>query len=140
MGENLRTYKLSDNISVELPSGTEIVTLGARSGSKAGWWHYADVLAAGKPFRTSGSLCGGPVSYRQDIGRLDTSWRESLHSADYVVWSYWTPIAWRTPDGWVIPAAGTFGSGVESSTTVAQINKIRTAVGSFTEYRERVDG
>lgn len=36
-------------------------------------------------------------------GRLDYSYRESVKRADYVVYSYSTPIAWHTPEGWVMP-------------------------------------
>lgn len=134
----LREYRMNGSKTVFLPYGTTIVTLGARSGEKSGWQHYAATLDAGLPFRTSGDLCGAPVRPgTTDPGRLDTEWRASLDRADYIVWSWWTPIAWRIPgEGWVIPAAGTFGANVESTTTVRHLNKIRSAVGSFGEYRD----
>lgn len=134
----LREFRMNGSMSVFLPEGTTIVTLGARSGDKSGWEHYARTLDAGLPFRTSGDFCGAPVRPgTTDIGRLDTEWRASVDRADYIVWSWWTPIAWRIPgEGWVIPAAGTFGQNVETMSTVRHINKIRTAVGSLGGYRE----
>ncbi|MFE0472600.1 hypothetical protein ACFW2V_13395 [Streptomyces sp. NPDC058947] len=134
----LREYRMNGSKTVFLPEGTTIVALGARSGDKSGWEDYARTLEAGIAFRTSGDFCGAPVQPgATDLGRLDTEWRASLERADYVVWSWWTPIAWRIPgEGWVIPAAGTFGQDVETRSTVRHINKIRTAVRSFAEYRE----
>ena len=43
-------------------------------------------------------------------GRLPTAWRDLFYAAEdegrleYIVYSYWTPIAWHTKDeGWVVP-------------------------------------
>lgn len=104
----------------------------------ASWQAYARVLEAGEQFDAGPNLRGhkgGPGQF----GRLDSSWHESVGRADYVVCSYMTPVAWRVPgEGWIIPARGTVGYGAESQTTVTHMNKIRTAVGSFAEYRETV--
>lgn len=137
----VRKYKLSDYITVTLPGESKIEKLGVKSGARSHWQDYADVLRARVPFRTSGSLCGAPVKPDElrDGGRLDCKWLADMRRADYVVWSYGTPIAWHIlGEGWVIPARGTAGDGVESVTTTAQMNKIRVAVGSFDRYRDTV--
>lgn len=137
--ETLREYKMNGSKRVLLPR-TPIVALGAR-GANSAPQKYAQVLENGDPFRTSGDFCGAPVrpGYT-DRGRLDESWEGSLSRADYIVWSWWTPIAWRVGDaGWVVPAAGTFGQDVESQTTKMHIKKIRTALALFTEYRSTPD-
>lgn len=36
-------------------------------------------------------------------GRLSGKHSETLSQADYIVFSYATPIAWHLPDGWVVP-------------------------------------
>lgn len=37
-------------------------------------------------------------------GRLPIEYRDSVKTADYVVYSFSTPIAWHTPDGeWHVP-------------------------------------
>lgn len=70
------------------------------------WMDYATVLANREPFKTGGALSG--ESYEGGTppwgwGRLDYDYRESVKQADYVVWSYSTPIAWHGPDGWHMP-------------------------------------
>lgn len=134
----LREYRMNGSMTAFLPRETTIVVLGSRSGDRSGWQHYAQTLESGLPFRTSGDLCGAPVRPgTADLGRLDEAWGVSVRRADYVVWSWWTPIAWRIPgEGWVIPAKGAAGQGVETATTVRHMSKIRTAVGSFCQYRE----
>lgn len=98
-------------------------------GANSSFQDYARVLNAGKAFETSGSLGGGAVNNGvsgSSAGRLDPKWHPSVGRADYVVWSYGTPIAWRIPgEGWVIP------EDTYSVTTSKQQGKIRAAVGSF---------
>lgn len=69
-----------------------------------------------KPFKTGGSWSGSSVDGLSGLGQLATSsqgsvWTEALRPVmvhvDYVVWSYWTPIAFHVRKGdldfWVIP-------------------------------------
>src|SRR5687768_6782689 len=76
-------------------------------GENSSFHDYARVLEAGEPFKTSGSLSGEPVNggpSGMGAGRLDPKWYPSIGRADYVVWSYGTPIAWRIPgEGWTVP-------------------------------------
>ena len=134
-----REYKLNGSVTVTLPHGTEFAKLGARHGENSSFRDYADVLESRKPFRTSGSLAGAPVEpcAWRDCGRLSDKWRESVRAASYIVWSWWTPVAWYVPEcGWVIPAHGTAGQGVESTSTVQHMNKIRMAVTVFGGYSD----
>lgn len=114
------------------------IKLGAGYGKNSAWWDYAAVLEAGEEFTTSGALEGGPCPGGVEAwsrGRLAAEWYESVARADYVVWSYATPIAWRIPgEGWVIPDDG------YSVTTTRHQNKIRTAVGSFCPDYRRTAG
>lgn len=106
----------------------------------ARWEAYARVLDAGDEFTTSGHLKGQPGAPGA-FGRLDVRWHAEVREADYAVYSYQTPIAWRIPgEGWVIPARGTLGYGAESNTTVTGMNKIRTACQSLGGYRETPRG
>jgi hypothetical protein len=50
---------------------------------------------------TPGQTWPNPLRY---VGYLPKGFHESLSRADYVVYSYFTPIGWHVPDhGWVIP-------------------------------------
>jgi hypothetical protein len=106
------------------------IRLGAKHGKNSSWQEYARVLDNGDEFTTSGAMEGVKNPSPNDYGRLSQEWRKSFGGADYAVFSYATPIAWRTAGRWVIPADG------YSTTTTAHQNKIRTAVGSFTEYTD----
>src|ERR1022692_987307 len=69
---------------------------------KTGWWVYRDILARREAFTTHGALEGVPgpaVSF----GRLPYEWLSSARNADYVVYSYSTPIAWHVYGGWMVP-------------------------------------
>lgn len=55
-------------------------------------------------------------------GKLPSEHYESVKHADYVVWSYATPIAWVTYGIWHMPDK------FYSSTTTQHQNKIRTAL------------
>jgi len=107
----------------------KVIHLNARSGRKAGWWEYRDVIAAGKPFRTCGALSGGPVTaddFPLTFGRLDSKYAVPLMFAVYVIWSYETPIAWLShysdADVWYVPDEH------YSATTTAHQNKIHVAI------------
>lgn len=77
---------------------------------------YADAIrecesfTAGKPNAWDdrpGTLWGrlGSTSGTHRNGQLPAEYRESLNHADYVIYSYITPIAWRDSRGygWTIP-------------------------------------
>jgi hypothetical protein len=65
-------------------------------------------IRALRPFDTYGNLSGSPVPLNQPgymHGAARTQYLADLdaHRIDYVLRSYWTPIAWRRTDGtWVI--------------------------------------
>ena len=64
---------------------------------RGGWCQFVTPLQELIPFRTYGNLFaheGPAVSY----GRLPQALRESASQADYVVYSYATPIAWHLPN------------------------------------------
>lgn len=93
---------------------------------KTGWWEYRDVLKERENFSTYGKLKGrsGPAGW--EWGRLPYDYRESVKRADYVVYSYSTPIAWHVPgEGWVVPDEK------YSVTTTIHQNKIRVAVAEL---------
>jgi hypothetical protein len=79
-----------------------------RMTTRDGWWKFMDLLKNREAFTTSGALHGGPVANRPLgwSGRLPRDWQNVLDTgADYVVYSYSTPIAWHRPadDLWIIP-------------------------------------
>lgn len=74
------------------------------------WWEYTDVLKNRQPFKTSGALRGVALAAGEvpsTTGRLADDWRRLLDTgADYVVYSYMTPLAWHRPadDLWIMPS------------------------------------
>lgn len=116
----------------------ETAHLHSRSGARAGWWHYADALQAGKPFDTpTGNLRGERHTPGQHVrrGELPEAHAATLDRADYVVWSWQTPIAWHDPmditsraarGRWHVPAVH------YSQTTTIHQGKILTAVQEVT--------
>lgn len=67
---------------------------------------------ARRPFVTSGAMHGDWMRVGSTTGRLPDEYRRQLwddfkrfgpHGV-FVVWSYGTPIAWRTPNGDTFPA------------------------------------
>jgi hypothetical protein len=60
------------------------------------WIQFVEPLRELAPFSTHGNLWGqeGPAA---TYGRLPAMMRESASQADYVVYSYATPIAWHLP-------------------------------------------
>lgn len=85
------------------------------------FFKFADVLRARQDFSTAGALRGeaGPAVY---VGRLAPEYRDSARNADYVVYSYDTPIAWVRFDFWTVPDES------YSVTTSRHQGKIRTAI------------
>lgn len=73
---------------------------------RSSWMDYRDVLEAGEDFDTSGSLRGRREGWGASLvwgHRLPAEYHASARAADYVVYSYATPIAWRTQGQWVTP-------------------------------------
>lgn len=80
-----------------------------RTTTRAGWQAYLDLIKNKTPFVTSGALRGValpdgwlPPTY----GRLPADWFRLMQTgADYVIYSYQTPIAWHRPadDLWIVP-------------------------------------
>ena len=65
----------------------------------------AAAMGAGVAFETNGALRGvpGPAGFLA-TGCLDAAWHGDVGEADYVVYSWATPIAWHRPGiGWVRP-------------------------------------
>jgi hypothetical protein len=100
--------------------------------AKGPWWEMSPYVRSREAFKTGGALYAeGPKmpGYWAE-GRLHPSLRGSLAQADYVVYSYGTPIAWHlradyaaeAGHTWVVPAVK------YSVTTSAHQNKIRTCL------------
>jgi hypothetical protein len=68
----------------------------------------AKAIADRTPFTTSGSMFGTRETWH-GTGMLPhwwlQTWYEEVNHIDYVVYSYATPIAWHTPNGWTVPDA-----------------------------------
>lgn len=99
---------------------------------------FAEVLDARSKFKAGANLSGRPGEFTyMDTGRLDSQWVDSARSADYIVISHATPIAWHVPGtGWIVPAKGTLGDDAESVTTTRYMNKIRAALSKLGTYAE----
>jgi hypothetical protein len=85
------------------------------------WWEFSPILAAREPFTSHGNLYSSDDGF-YPLGRLPGEHHASLKRADYVVYSYSTPIAWHTEDGWVMPDEK------YSVTTSRHQSRIRTAL------------
>lgn len=84
---------------------------------------FADVLRNRQDFKTGGSLTGERGSDRGFGGSLPQAFLSAVRSAEYVVYSYTTPIAWLNADGtWTVPDVK------YSVTTSRHQSKIRSAV------------
>lgn len=68
------------------------------------WTQFTEPLSKLEPFTTHGALHGRPGNASGwAVGRLPEQYRTSVYHADYVVYSYATPIAWHVPnrnEGW----------------------------------------
>ena len=84
----------------------------------------AKAISEDKSFKTYGSLRGiyCPEGSPWSWGRLDYDHRATVKDADYVIYSYQTPIAWRTQGQWIQPAAR------YSVTTSKQQSTVRLAL------------
>lgn len=96
-----------------------MIKLKAKCGS---FTQFIEPLRNLSDFDTHGSLKGRRGS-PSSFGRLDLKWRDSAMCADYVVYSYDTPIFWHIANvGWVNPGEK------YSVTTSAQQGKIGAAI------------
>lgn len=90
------------------------------------WLTIAGALRSREAFKTNGALHGEPVNGRLDLnyGRLHYDYYKSLEGAEYVVYSYLTPIAWYNPSEgyWFMP------SDKYSLTTTKHQSTIRSAI------------
>jgi hypothetical protein len=93
------------------------------------WWELSPYIRSREAFATAGALWAVEQTLpASEYGQLPPEYVESVQRADYVVYSYRTPIAWHithTPDWagtWVIPD-------VEySATTTRHQHKIRSCL------------
>jgi hypothetical protein len=90
---------------------------------------FRDALEEGSDFDTSGALKGRNERYgAESFGRIPREYRASLMDAEYVVYSYVTPIAWRTQGQWVTPDVK------YSVTTSRHQSRIFTAIEQLTQF------
>lgn len=88
------------------------------------WWRYARMLDSRSPFQTHGGLHGSPGAART-YGQLPLERRHGVNGAEhaeYVVYSYDTPIAWFVGGAWYQPDEK------YSYTTSRHQEKIRSAL------------
>jgi hypothetical protein len=94
--------------------------------TRSSWMDFRDTLRERESFSTSGALRGVSGVARHvgyTLGSLPSEYADSVPTADYVVYSYRTPIAWHMPSGeWVCPDTR------YSVTTSRHQSKVRTAV------------
>lgn len=91
------------------------------------WTQFVEPLRKLEAFQTTGSLYGepGPCIY-SSAGQLPQCHVALVREADYVVYSYATPIAWHHPrHGWMQPDEN------YSQSTTRQQNKIATAISQL---------
>ena len=73
--------------------------------TRSSWMEFRDAIESGQDFDTSGALKGRNERYgAMNLGRLPRDLDATARDADYVVYSYATPIAWRTQGQWHTPA------------------------------------
>lgn len=97
----------------------------AKLRAKGPWWELSPYIRSRENFTTHGALWGNEhVGAHQtlSIGQLKEEHRESVEAAEYIVYSYGTPIAWYGRDGWTMPDQK------YSATTSAHQSKVRTCL------------
>jgi hypothetical protein len=88
-----------------------------------GWWQFIGPLRKREDFRAGGAMRGENTPHGAGtLGDLPAQWHDSARSADYVVYSYVTPIAWHAGGAWVMPEVS------YSVTTTRQQGRIATAL------------
>ena len=96
--------------------------------TRSSWMDFRNVLQRREGFTTSGALRGVERPSYVSTGSLPREWHTSALSADYVVYSYSTPIAWHVPGmGWVMPDTK------YSVTTSRHQSKVATAISQLGE-------
>lgn len=108
------------------------IKLGSRT---SGWWEFVPVLRNYQAFDTSGSLKGRVGDDDYSWGRLTgdelAAFKDAFYGRklQYVVYSYSTPIAWKSSDdgGWYVSDTR------YSVTTTKQQNKIATAISKIND-------
>jgi hypothetical protein len=93
------------------------------------WTQFIEPLRERTQFRTHGALYGVPGKVRS-IGKLPQEYREPVSTADYVVYSWDTPIAWHTQNGWIMPDVR------YSVSTSKQQSRIHTALAVIEQEEE----
>ena len=97
--------------------------------TRSAWWEFSKAIAAGQDFDTSGALRGrSGESVCDAVGWLDYDLRNSVKDADYVIYSYQTPIAWRTQGQWHTPNVK------YSATTSRHQSTIFTAIDQLLQF------
>jgi hypothetical protein len=115
----------------------------------AGWWELRDILLQREDFQNSTKQLRGERWDRDrrrsspDPGRMSESARGALrydhdnHGVDYVIYSYYTPIAWHAGNVWRVP------DDKYSVTTTQHQNQVKTAISQLPGVSgvwETVDG
>jgi hypothetical protein len=114
-------------MSTTTQTGGKEMTTATKLTTRSGWWEFSKAIAAGEDFDTSGAL-KGRNGYAQSIGQLPKSESATLGEADYVIYSYSTPIAWRTQGQWHTPNVK------YSVTTSRHQSKIFTAIDQLLQF------
>src|SRR5215207_6729336 len=78
------------------------MTTATKLTTRSGWWEFSKAIAAGEDFDTCGALKGRSGGW-WTMGILPSEYVSSAKDADYIVYSYSTPIAWRTWGQWHTP-------------------------------------
>lgn len=92
---------IDDERSTEMATKVKV----AKHGRNAGWWVVRDAIKNGQEFSNSNRSWRGTQGNAPmwQTGQLPSEYELSAHAADYVVWSYNTPIAWRVDGEWITP-------------------------------------
>ncbi len=92
-GQNSHTPKIGERLTGYGRTRCDFYALAERLKARSEW-HMGTMWAT------------SDLSYiSNEYGELPPEWHRNVMRADYVVYSYWTPIAWRNRDGgaWVQP-------------------------------------
>jgi hypothetical protein len=92
----------------------------------SGWWTFTDALKNRQAFTTPNGTLHAEPGRASHTGQLPAEYVPSARQADYVVYSYQTPIAWHTPyAGWLYPAER------YSVTTTKHQGRVHTALSQL---------
>ncbi len=112
MGEKQGTPTIGERLTAYGRSACNFYALAERLKARSEW-HMGTMWAT------------SDLSYiSNEYGELSPEWHRNVMHADYVVYSYWTPIAWRNRNGaWVQPELT-----YSSQTTTKHQGKIAVAL------------